>query len=98
MAHVLTNPIDGREPAYRALASGEQPSSGEVAVEDVPPGSVWDAKASRLRPQTDAEKLAKRREEAAGHEGLASAAAVLRSSANPDTRALVAVLERAGVL
>ena len=100
MPYALGNLRDGQAPSARYVKDASRAVAGEVVVADADylADRVWDARASRLRPKTDAERLAEDQSETARRESFGSAVATLRASVNPDVRALVVVLERAGAL
>lgn len=58
MPYALSNLVDGQPPSYRYIASASGAAQGEVVVDDVPAGSVWNTATQSLRTRTNAEKLA----------------------------------------
>lgn len=58
MPYALSNLVNGEEPSYRYIATAADAAPGEVLVDDVPPGYVWNAATQTLRARTAAEQLA----------------------------------------
>lgn len=88
----------GRPVGYRRLRDREEADNPSLVYDAEPVGMVWDAQGGRPRERTAAEKRAEGDAQAREREAIASDAATLRASRSPEIRALVAVLERAGVL
>lgn len=57
MPYALSNLVNGQEPSYRSIASADDAAPGEVVVDNVPAGYVWDSATQSLRPRTAAEQL-----------------------------------------
>lgn len=58
MPYALSNLVNGQEPSYRYVVSAGDAMPGEVVVDDVPSGYVWNAATQTLRARTAAEQLA----------------------------------------
>ena len=58
MPYAISNLQDGKPPAYRAIADESEALEGEVVVEEIPPGHVWDEAAGELREPTPEKALA----------------------------------------
>lgn len=56
--YALSNLVNGQVPSARAIRTPGDASPGEVVVEEIPAGWVWDSSAGTLRQRDSAETLA----------------------------------------